>query len=111
MQKNAVTDAKEDTEKLEQLLDKGVLGHIKKFFRDNNITTYEDFLDVEQKEFGDSIEKFDKRKIDFMIDNEIPLAIRPTTILNILYETGKIDSVKSKICQKLCEKVVREEIL
>lgn len=90
--------AKEDKEKLDKMLNKGVIGHISHYFKELKITTYQDFLDtVEKREFESKIGKMDRKRIGFMLKNEIPVAVRPVTLLNTLCESGDIECVDSRL--------------
>ena len=38
-----------------------------------------------------------RERIRFMLRKEIPVAVRPTTLLNALYESGDIDKIDSRL--------------
>jgi hypothetical protein len=123
MDAGAKVSAQKDKEKIDAMLQKGVIGYIKNYFKKKMVTTYDDFLNIiEKREFNSSIEKIDRKKIQFMLHEGIPVAVRPTTLLNALYESGDLDKVEMRLImasfkkwyvrryyEKICEKIRRTE--
>lgn len=98
MDKEVREKADHDKKRLDQMLDKGVLGSVKSFFKQKGISTYDEFVSiVEKREFSSEIGKMDRKRIVFMLKTGIPVAIRPVTLLNDLWESGDIERVESRI--------------
>ena len=76
------------------MLDKGVIGYVRTYFKSKNVTPYDEYIKVEQKELASELECFDKKTLrDWLENRKIPLAIRPTTLLNSLVEGSLIEVV------------------
>jgi len=98
MDKDALENARNDRKQLDMMLDKGIIGYVKNYFKGNGISTYEEFVKVvEKREFDSDHEKIDRERIRFMLRKEIPAAVRPTTLLNALYGSGDIDMIDSRL--------------
>jgi len=91
-------NAQADKKKFEEMIDKGVIKYVENYFKDKNITPYSQFVNViEKREINQSPDKINRDKIKIMIRKGIPVAVRPTTLLNTLYESKQIDQVETSL--------------
>lgn len=90
--------AKADQKRLDSMLEKGVIGYIREYFKRKGVSTYDKFRDaVEARESASSLENLNRSKIRFMLKNEIPVAARPVTLLNTLNEQGSLELVEPRL--------------
>lgn len=85
-------DAARDLKNLEILLNKGMVEFIKEFFDRHGVRMYLSFLSFWKKEEVMSyseIDNMDQAKIMFCLKNNMPVAVRPTILLNILVDHRK----------------------
>ena len=50
MDDDALENAKSDKKRLEMLLDKGIVGYIRRYFKEKKITTYDEFVNIVKRE-------------------------------------------------------------
>jgi len=94
----ALENARKDKKQLDNMISKNVESYIREYFNIKGIATYDEFKNiVEEREFNIDIEKINRNKIIYMLNANIPLGIRPTTLLNTLYENNKIDNIDPKL--------------
>jgi len=98
MDESTRKNAEADKKQLDSMIDKRVVEYIEKYFEGKNISPYSKFVnEVEKREFREDVEKVDREKIGNLIRNRIPVAARPTTLLNALYESDDIDKTDSRL--------------
>ncbi|MDR0373408.1 MAG: hypothetical protein LBI79_07635 [Nitrososphaerota archaeon] len=88
--------AKGDKQLLDKMMDKDAVGFITNFFKSMGIAPYNEFTEnIEKRDVQRKTEYIDRKKIIYMLKNDIPVAVRPVTLLNTLCETGYIDKIDS----------------
>jgi hypothetical protein len=97
MDADALAKAKHDQKRLDMMLNKGVIGYIKHYFKEKKITPYDEFVNVEKEELGASFEKFDRDRIRYMLRHNVAVAVRPITLLNALDEGKQIEIIDPRL--------------
>jgi len=84
----------------------GIISYVQNYFKGNGTSPYEEFVgDVEKREFDCGHEKINRERIRFMLRKEISVAVRPTTLLNVLYESGELDMIDARLIIASFEKL------